>query len=79
MALSTYSTVSLEDVIGQGAGNPYAFQLSILKDRDTVLRWVKRAEGELTRPTFYLLSCKIIIPRQPLSIGLYSLLSMLQS
>lgn len=47
MALSTYSTTSLEDVIEQrGAlGNPYAFQLSILKNRDLSLSWIKRAEG----------------------------------
>ncbi|VUC29943.1 unnamed protein product [Clonostachys rosea] len=44
MALSTYSTISLEDVISQGKGNPYAFQLSVLKDRNTVLKWIKRAE-----------------------------------
>ena len=47
MALSTYSTISLEDVIEQKgtAVNPYAFQLSILKNRDTSLSWIKRAEG----------------------------------
>ena len=45
MALSTYSTVSLEDVIAQRGQNPYALQLSILKDREPVKRWIKRAEG----------------------------------
>ncbi|KAF9891252.1 Hydroxyacid oxidase 1 [Aspergillus nanangensis] len=44
MALSTYSTVSLEDVRREGGANPYAFQLSILKDRDMTLDWIKRAE-----------------------------------
>ncbi|KAH8883207.1 S-2-hydroxy-acid oxidase [Thozetella sp. PMI_491] len=45
MGLSTYSTVSLEDVIKEGGSNPYAFQLSILKDRQTSLNWIKRAEA----------------------------------
>ncbi|KAF3002755.1 Hydroxyacid oxidase 1 [Neopestalotiopsis sp. 37M] len=45
MALSTYSTVSLEDVRHEGANNPYAFQLSIVKDRSTTLSWIKRAEA----------------------------------
>jgi hypothetical protein len=45
MGLSTYSTVSLEDVRSEGNGNPYAFQLSIVKDRRTTLDWIKRAEG----------------------------------
>lgn len=47
MGLSTYSTVSLEDVISQRgqARNPYAFQLSIVKDRETSLQWIKQAEG----------------------------------
>jgi (S)-2-hydroxy-acid oxidase len=46
MALSTYSTVSLEDVIKESADNPCAFQLSIVKNRETSLRWIKRAEGK---------------------------------
>ena len=46
MGLSTYSTVSMEEVIAQSNGNPYAFQLSVLKDRNTVLKWIKRAESE---------------------------------
>lgn len=47
MGLSTYSTVSMEDVIAErgSARNPYAFQLSIVKDRETSLQWIKRAEG----------------------------------
>ncbi|EXJ82091.1 (S)-2-hydroxy-acid oxidase [Capronia coronata CBS 617.96] len=45
MGLSTYSTVSLEDVRREGGDNPYAFQLSILKDRQTSLAWIKRAEA----------------------------------
>ena len=45
MGLSTYSTVSLEDVRREGGQNPYAFQLSIVKDRQMSLDWIKRAEG----------------------------------
>ncbi|KAJ6025867.1 hypothetical protein N7444_013546 [Penicillium canescens] len=48
MGLSTYSTVLLEDVIverQQGQKNPYAFQLSVVKDRDVTLQWIKRAEN----------------------------------
>jgi (S)-2-hydroxy-acid oxidase len=47
MGLSTYSTVSIEDVLREGGDNPYAFQLSIVKDRSTTLAWIKRAEGKL--------------------------------
>lgn len=47
MGLSTYSTVSLEDVRREGGDNPYAFQLSIVKDRNMTLSWIKRAEGTL--------------------------------
>ncbi|RJE26398.1 S-2-hydroxy-acid oxidase [Aspergillus sclerotialis] len=45
MGLSTYSTVSLEDVRREGGANPYAFQLSIVKDRTVSLSWIKRAEA----------------------------------
>lgn len=48
MVLSTYSTVSLEDVRKEGGDNPYAFQLSIVKDRNMTLSWIKRAEGMIT-------------------------------
>ncbi len=47
MGLSTYSTMSLEDVRQEGRDNPYAFQLSIVKDRSMTLNWMKRAEGKL--------------------------------
>jgi len=33
MALSSYSAVSLEDVAAQGAGNPLAIQMRVLKNR----------------------------------------------
>lgn len=45
MGLSTYSTVSLEEVKAEGGQNPYAFQLSVLKNRELSLSWMKRAEG----------------------------------
>lgn len=49
MALSTYSTTSIEDVKQEGGDNPYAFQLSIVKDRNMTLNWIKRAEGMLIK------------------------------
>lgn len=45
MGLSSYATASLEDVISQGAGNPYVMQLCILKDRSITLQILQRAEG----------------------------------
>ena len=44
MCLSTYATTRMEDVIAQGAGNPYAKQVSFLKDRRVTERIIKRAE-----------------------------------
>lgn len=46
MGLSTYATASLEDVRQEGGDNPYAFQLSVLKDRSITLHMMKRAEGD---------------------------------
>ncbi|OJJ07553.1 hypothetical protein ASPVEDRAFT_202450 [Aspergillus versicolor CBS 583.65] len=45
MGLSNYSTIALEDVIEQGKGNPYAMQLSLLKNKDAMVRMIKRAEA----------------------------------
>lgn len=45
MALSSYATTSLEDVIAQGAGNPYMMQMCIVKDRNITMQLLKRAEG----------------------------------
>ncbi|KAF3801748.1 Oxidase FUB9 [Colletotrichum gloeosporioides] len=45
MGLSSYATASLEDVISQGAGNPYVMQLCILKDRSITLQILQRAES----------------------------------
>lgn len=47
MGLSNYSTIALEDVIAQGKENPYAMQMSLLKNKDAMVRMIKRAEGEL--------------------------------
>ncbi|KAK6387175.1 hypothetical protein LTS17_000441 [Exophiala oligosperma] len=46
MGLSAYSTDSLEDVIEQGSGktNPYAMQVSLLKDKKLTLQLLNRAE-----------------------------------
>lgn len=44
MALSSYSTTSLEDVIAQGKGNPYMMQMCIVKDRSITSQLLKRAE-----------------------------------
>lgn len=46
MGLSSYSTVSLEEVAQQGLGNPYFMQVCVLKDRRTTLQLLQRAEGE---------------------------------
>ncbi|KAI0111205.1 FMN-dependent dehydrogenase [Nemania sp. FL0031] len=44
MGLSCYSTTRLEDVIAESKGNPYAMQLSLLKNREAMLQLVRRAE-----------------------------------
>lgn len=46
MGLSTYSTFSMEDVIVQGQGNPYALQMSLYTNREATERILKRAECE---------------------------------
>lgn len=47
MALSTYATASLEDVIAEATGNPYAFQMSLYENREATEKLVQRAEGML--------------------------------
>ncbi|PLB53176.1 FMN-dependent dehydrogenase family protein [Aspergillus steynii IBT 23096] len=44
MCLSTWSTTKLEDVIAQGAGNPYAMQVSFFADLSVTQRIIRRAE-----------------------------------
>ena len=50
MALSSYSTTSLEEVKAQGADNPYMIQMCIVKDRNITLQLLKRAESEIYPP-----------------------------
>ena len=45
MGLSAWSTSTMEDVIAEGKGNPYAFQVTLLKDRIIALKMLKRAES----------------------------------
>jgi len=45
MALSSYSTESLEDVKAQAGCNPYAMQLCVLRDRYTTKQILERAEA----------------------------------
>ena len=46
MALSSYSTTSLEDVKAEGNDNPYMMQMCIVKDRNITLQLLQRAESE---------------------------------
>ncbi|KAH0424600.1 fmn-dependent dehydrogenase family protein [Colletotrichum camelliae] len=45
MALSSYATESMENVATQGLGNPYVMQLCVLRDRETTIQILKRAEA----------------------------------
>ncbi|VUC26969.1 unnamed protein product [Clonostachys rosea] len=45
MGLSSYATSSMEDVAAEGLGNPYAMQLCVLRDRETTLQILRRAEA----------------------------------
>ena len=44
MGLSSYATESMENVAAQGLGNPYVMQLCVLRDRQTTLQILQRAE-----------------------------------
>ncbi|KAH7019856.1 FMN-dependent dehydrogenase [Ilyonectria destructans] len=44
MGLSNYSTMALEDVISHAKGNPYAMQISMLKNKEATIQLIKRAE-----------------------------------
>ena len=46
MALSTYTSKPLEDVIKEGRGNPYMMHICFFKDRTKTLEIIKRAEGK---------------------------------
>ncbi|RSL92512.1 hypothetical protein CEP52_013781 [Fusarium oligoseptatum] len=45
MALSSYSSMHLEDVIAEGQGNPYMIHVCFYKDRRKTLEITKRAEA----------------------------------
>jgi (S)-2-hydroxy-acid oxidase len=50
MGLSSYATESLENVAAQGKGNPYALQLCVLRDRQTTIQMLERAECKVAKP-----------------------------
>lgn len=47
MGLSTYSSQKLEDVAAAGNGNPYVMQISLLKNKDAMVKLIQRAQGIL--------------------------------
>jgi (S)-2-hydroxy-acid oxidase len=47
MALSSYSTTSLEEVKAEGLHNPYMMQLCVVRDRNVTLQLLARAESML--------------------------------
>jgi (S)-2-hydroxy-acid oxidase len=46
MGLSNYATIDLEKVISHGRGNPYCMQMSLLKNKDVMIKLIKRAESK---------------------------------
>ncbi|KAL1848488.1 hypothetical protein Daus18300_013589 [Diaporthe australafricana] len=60
MGLSSYSTVSLEDVAQQGLGNPYFMQVCVLKDRQTTLQLLQRAEAASYKAIFVSVDCPVL-------------------
>lgn len=42
MGLSSYSSQKLEDVAAAGSGNPYVMQISLLKNKDAMVKLVQR-------------------------------------
>ncbi|KAM5349041.1 hypothetical protein ACJ41O_008864 [Fusarium nematophilum] len=52
MGLSSYATESIENVAAQGTGNPYAMQLCVLRDRETTLEILQRAEASGCKAIF---------------------------
>lgn len=49
MCLSSWSTYSLEDVISESTGNPYAMQVTFVKDYSITEMIIRRAEGNNPR------------------------------
>ncbi|KAM0542264.1 hypothetical protein ACHAPJ_012872 [Fusarium lateritium] len=52
MGLSSYATESLENVGAQGSGNPYFMQLCMLRDRQTTIQMLQRAEASGYKAVF---------------------------
>ncbi|KAG5801746.1 hypothetical protein H9Q74_013678 [Fusarium xylarioides] len=44
MGLSNYATMDLEQVVSHGKGNPYCMQMSLLKNKEAMIKLIKRAE-----------------------------------
>ena len=45
MALSSYSTIELEDVISHRKVNPYVMQISLIRNKPAMIQMINRAEG----------------------------------
>ncbi|KAH6885205.1 hypothetical protein B0T10DRAFT_539626 [Thelonectria olida] len=52
MGLSSYATESMENVAAEGNGNPYVMQVCVLKDRETTLQILRRAEDGTSKHDF---------------------------
>lgn len=50
MGLSNYATMDLEQVASHGKGNPYIMQMSLLKNKEAMIKLMKRAESKLNPP-----------------------------
>lgn len=46
MALSSYSTTSLEEVKAEGNSNPYMMQMCVVRDRSITIQLLERAESK---------------------------------
>ncbi|KAI0487799.1 FMN-dependent dehydrogenase [Xylaria cf. heliscus] len=57
MGLSSYSTMKLEDVIAQSKGNPYAMQISLLRNKDATIKLIRRAEDAGFKALLLTLDC----------------------
>ncbi|GAA6042939.1 hypothetical protein JCM8097_000007 [Rhodosporidiobolus ruineniae] len=60
MTLSTYSATSVEDVVAEGKGNPYAMQLSIMKLGEANFSIIRRAEAAGCKAVWMTVDCAIL-------------------
>ena len=60
MALSTYTSKSLEDVIGESKGNPYMMHICFFKNRTKTLEIIQRAEGNFQRSHYFVTYIELI-------------------